>query len=472
MTAKSDNNYARNTSGSIDFSYVRFSQKLRLIFAGLAFLLVCIIYSGYIFNIERLYRLIPAGSATHELTALCVGLLSIAVFFESLTRKNQASFALAGIVAILSTLRIIEFSINGNFISDLTPFHEVADTAIRQGFSHSMGINTAIAILVFSLSILLRHTKPYSAFFIGSIAPFILVSSMVGYTYDAERLHGAMSINTTLVFLPLCLALLMLWVHYPFARGFFANSPIGQSARLQLLLAVLFPWLGGLSLIRMETNITIFTFALYSTALSWATMGLIISSTIQLERKDRVRRSNERKLFYLSTTDMLTGCFSRRIAAEFGQHAVMQALRNGNAISVMMIDIDDFKRINDTYGHQKGDEVIQSVAKIVKRNLRNTDIVARWGGEEFVVLLHDCKCEDARQVAEKIRSEIETMNLQADVDYLPKTTISIGYTTYEKGPNNFSNLLKCADDAMYFAKKSGKNRVIQYADKLEIPVIS
>lgn len=401
-----------------------------------------------------------------------MGLLAIAIFFDKLTHTSRTSQVLAGVALAIAILRAIELSLHGNFLSDLTPFHQVADQAVKQGLSHSMGANTAIALAAFGLSMLLRHIRPLVAFAIGSIAPFVLISSLVGYSYNAEKLHGAMSLNTTFAFLPLCLALLMLWAHHPFSRGIFAKNSIGYSARWQLLLAVFLPWLGGLLLMKIESSITTYTFALYSTALSWLSIWLILLSTIKLELKDRTRRCHERQLLELSTTDELTGCYNRRLAFEFGQLAVIQSMRSGHAISVLMIDIDDFKNINDTYGHPTGDEVIRGVADVIKRSLRAADIVSRWGGEEFVVLLHDSKSDGAYQVAEKIRSEVENMNLQADLHSPPRATVSIGCVTYQSGSDSFYGLVKCADDAMYFAKQNGKNRVIQYAETMKTPMIS
>lgn len=459
-------------TAGFDFGYLHLSQKLRQAFAAVALTLACTIYAGYLFDIEKLYRLIPAGSATHELTAICTGLLAIAVFFDKLTHTSRTTQVLAGLASAIATLRVIEFSLGGHFLSGLTPFHQVADQALKQGISHSMGVNTAIALAAFGLSMLLRHARPLMAFAIGSIAPFILISSLVGYSYNAEKLHGAMSLNTAFAFLPLCLALLMLWAHHPFSRGIFAKNSIGYSARRQLLLAVLLPWLGGLLLMKIESNITIYTFALYTTALSWLSIGLILLGTIKLELKDRTRRCNERKLLELSTTDELTGCYNRRMAVEFGQVAVLQSMRSGHAMSVLMVDIDDFKNINDTYGHPIGDEVIRSIARVVKRSLRGADIVSRWGGEEFIVLLHDSNSDGAYQAAEKIRVEVENMHLHTDMRSLPKVTVSIGCATHQPGGDSFFNLVKCADDAMYFAKQNGKNSVVQYTETMKIPMIA
>jgi diguanylate cyclase (GGDEF)-like protein len=457
---------------SYDVCCIRLTEKLRKFFAAITFLMVSIVYTGYIFHLEALYRFFPNGPATHELTALCVGMLAVTIFYEKLIYKRKISLILAGVTGVIALLRAVELSIQGNFISCLTPFHVVAEQATKHGISHSMGSNTVIAVLSLSLSLLFRRTKPVTAFLIGSVAPFILVASMVGYTYNAGRLHGAMSLNTMFILIPLCFSFFMLWAHHPFARGIFARNLIGYSSRIQILFATTLPWLGGLILIWFEPNINKLSFAFYSTSLTWITIGLILLNVVQLERKDRTRRCQERQLLELSTTDQLTGCYNRRVAIEFGQLAVMQTKRSERPISVLMMDIDNFKRINDTYGHLIGDEVLHNVAAIAKQNLRGTDIVTRWGGEEFVILLHDSGSDGAFQVAEKIRSEVENMHLNEDKHMLPKITLSIGYVTYQSGSNNFSNMVKCADEAMYFAKQNGKNRVIEFSDKVAASAIA
>ncbi|MBN2653858.1 MAG: GGDEF domain-containing protein [Nitrospirae bacterium] len=134
------------------------------------------------------------------------------------------------------------------------------------------------------------------------------------------------------------------------------------------------------------------------------------------------------------------------------------AARNGMTIGVLMMDIDNFKSINDTYGHQKGDEVIKSVAEIIKSSIRASDVAGRYGGEEFIVYLPEISSDTVYAVAEKIRSNIEERTL-GDL----KVTISIGsaegrlFGDIEK---DIEDLLKRADNALYKAKSMGKNRVV------------
>jgi diguanylate cyclase (GGDEF)-like protein len=127
-------------------------------------------------------------------------------------------------------------------------------------------------------------------------------------------------------------------------------------------------------------------------------------------------------------------------------------LKDSNG-SVILFDIDYFKKINDNYGHNKGDEVLKELAKIVKSTLRKTDYIGRWGGEEFVILLPEVEFEDALKVAEKIRNKIEKSNIGG-----LNVTVSLGVSSFKKG-DNLQLVIKKADDALYSAKENGRNQV-------------
>lgn len=124
-----------------------------------------------------------------------------------------------------------------------------------------------------------------------------------------------------------------------------------------------------------------------------------------------------------------------------------------NAVSVLMADIDFFKHINDTYGHDKGDDVLKSVASVIKSCTRSNDYIIRWGGEEFVVIMPNCPIEQAVNVAERIREKVAI----TDNDICP-VTISLGVASYDG--INYENAITAADKALYEAKESGRNRVV------------
>ncbi len=166
------------------------------------------------------------------------------------------------------------------------------------------------------------------------------------------------------------------------------------------------------------------------------------------------RKELEEKLKKLAITDSLTGLFNRRHAFDILKKEKSKADRGVNRFCILLIDIDNFKRINDTYGHDVGDEVLIRIAKIFRNKLRNYDVVARWGGEEFLIILPNIDSEGARISAERIRKSIEELDVNG-----VKTTISIGVTCYNPG-ESLNEIIKRADEALYEAKKLGKNKVV------------
>lgn len=130
-------------------------------------------------------------------------------------------------------------------------------------------------------------------------------------------------------------------------------------------------------------------------------------------------------------------------------------------ISFLFFDIDHFKKINDTYGHNVGDEVLKQVADTLKKNLRLGDIVARWGGEEFVAILLGAHENEAKKKADEIRQKVEVMTFENPKDL--KITISIGVAEFEQG-RSFEDLVKHADEALYASKQNGRNRVTTYSE--------
>ncbi len=125
----------------------------------------------------------------------------------------------------------------------------------------------------------------------------------------------------------------------------------------------------------------------------------------------------------------------------------------GEIFSVIIFDIDNFKLLNDTYGHLVGDSVLKSIAKEIKRVIRRSDILGRYGGEEFLIILP--KTKDPYSVAEKIRKVIESMDLEKGI----RVTISVGGTVYKKG-DTVDSIISRADEALYLAKQSGKNQTV------------
>lgn len=166
-----------------------------------------------------------------------------------------------------------------------------------------------------------------------------------------------------------------------------------------------------------------------------------------------------RKLQFDSTKDFLTGLNNVRNFDNLFNYAIKNAKEKKEHLSLLMIDIDFFKKINDTYGHSKGDIVLYELGKILSENCRSFDIVSRNGGEEFTVLLIDCPKAQAIQIAERIRFSVETHTFILSIETLIKITVSIGVASYPEITNEVENLLERADISLYAAKYAGRNKV-------------
>lgn len=174
----------------------------------------------------------------------------------------------------------------------------------------------------------------------------------------------------------------------------------------------------------------------------------------QLKFEVSQRKAAEEKLRTLANTDELTGLFNRRYISELLIEEIRRAARYNNALSLLIIDIDNFKTINDTHGHDAGDQVLQAFSKLLLEVNRDTDKVGRWGGEEFVVILPHASSDKALTLAERVRIKVVEDGFQP----VDSFTVSIGIATYEEG-DTAESLIKRADKALYSAKNQGKNRV-------------
>jgi diguanylate cyclase (GGDEF)-like protein len=191
---------------------------------------------------------------------------------------------------------------------------------------------------------------------------------------------------------------------------------------------------------------------LYLNLLISLLVSLVVLSLVNLSM-----RRYQRRISALATTDVLTALPNRRGFDLLASQALHEAKRNNSPLNALLIDIDHFKNLNDTYGHLAGDEVLRGFARSLSNSVRQSDIICRWGGEEFIILFKDTDSSKAQQLAEKIRA-------QAELNHYPfagvnlRATISLGLTELQPD-DSLDNLIGRADRALYRAKESGRNRL-------------
>jgi two-component system cell cycle response regulator len=174
--------------------------------------------------------------------------------------------------------------------------------------------------------------------------------------------------------------------------------------------------------------------------------------------QDELKQANE-LLLAISNTDHLTGLHNRRYLEDSLGKEFHRAQRNGCNLALLIMDIDHFKAINDTYGHQQGDSVLYKVASVFHKELRDYDIAARFGGEEFVAVIPEASLSEAVKVAERIRKSIEKITLDGEIAQA-KITVSLGVSAFPaERVDSPAALISEADKALYRAKSNGRNRV-------------
>jgi diguanylate cyclase (GGDEF)-like protein len=178
----------------------------------------------------------------------------------------------------------------------------------------------------------------------------------------------------------------------------------------------------------------------------------------RLQQELKKSKELENELMKQATTDPLTGLLNRRAFFDACTREIEEVHRHGNALSILILDIDKFKDVNDTYGHDVGDIVIKHIAEKMVENTRTIDYVGRIGGEEFTVLMPSTDIENAFEIADRLRSKISRDAIEIN-KFTIKVSVSIGVSEMKNKKTDIREIMKNADNALYKAKRNGRNRV-------------
>ncbi len=181
-------------------------------------------------------------------------------------------------------------------------------------------------------------------------------------------------------------------------------------------------------------------------------------TTLKFSLQDSIEESYQKRLYESATRDTLTRAYNKKFFSERIIEEFSYSLRHNTFLSFVIMDIDHFKSINDTYGHQAGDFVLKTLSEIIHKMIRNEDIFCRYGGEEFVVILRGIQEQGAFLFCERVRKRIESSPFVYHETNIA-VTLSLGYSTlYNKNFNSFDELIRKADESLYQAKRSGRNQ--------------
>jgi diguanylate cyclase (GGDEF)-like protein len=184
-----------------------------------------------------------------------------------------------------------------------------------------------------------------------------------------------------------------------------------------------------------------------------------VASGMRILRLEEQLMQAHQQMKILAMRDGLTGLLNRRAIEEYAEAEFNLTIRKDRVLSVIMLDIDYFKSVNDRFGHKFGDHALQQVTKILKADLRNYDRVGRWGGEEFILILPDTQLKDAATVAERVRARTAEMKISLENEETFSVHISLGVASTAGQFSSLTKLIDAADQALYQAKQTGRNRV-------------
>ncbi|SDE17564.1 GGDEF domain-containing protein [Limimaricola pyoseonensis] len=435
---------------------VRRVQRVRPWLAAAAGVLCLASAAGHVLDIRWLYLPVADGGGTHLLTALIGLLLALSrLSVRNGGRDGRLPRLLASAALTLVALRATELTLAPGPV----PLGAWIDAWIGAG-----PLRPEIG------------TGPYAATALGAIAAAILIwprasagmaallaaiglcgTVLVAYSYALSSGVGGMSPVTMLICLLLACATADRHLDPLALRVLISDGAVSTLLRRQLLLALSGLWLGGLMLLQVRPGHWEDAAPLFVTAMLVLAAAGLISTMAILAQAENARQRHLAALERASVTDALTGLANRRASDLFARRSVAAAVRQGTGLAVVLLDIDQFKAINDRFGHAQGDRVLREVGRLLPGWLRRSDLAVRWGGEEFLLILTTTRLVGAMALAERVRHCFET-RLRLPDGSAP-VTVSLGCAELLPGEETLEAALSRADAALYRAKQAGRNRV-------------
>lgn len=446
---------------SFVFSKIKAVSFILAIIIALSGLVVLL---GWAFHLEVLQSMWPGSTSMKANSAICfilVGLAIVLLHVRAVYRLQdiwltRIARGLVSFVLLIAIITLVEYVFKINLGLDQLFFVEKANTPLGI-FPGRMALNSAISFVFVAIAIFFvdatetldEHISQILAFFAGFLSLVSIFGYLAGEKIFAGGVHGynLMSVNTAVLFILTSLSVFLMQPNKSLTAAIIGNNPGGTLLRYTLLsffvIICLLTWFiilcekagwfsPGFAIV-LFSSAEVFVFIL----ILW-----IISQKLNVIEFDALTKlRNRRSLFNILTQE------------------INRALRYQRPLTALFIDIDDFKRYNDKYGHIAGDKVLIKLAELIAIELRQTDYSFRYGGEEFLILLPETSKEDAFSVAERLRNKFCAIDFSpAPHNQQVQQTVSIGLTAYlaKESPKQF---VETADKAMYQAKNQGKNRV-------------
>ena len=413
---------------------------------------------GFAFDLEFIWRPFAGAPATAPWTALSLVLLAVSLITSGLGRYRHLSPALAALIGGMAMARIVEVVTGIELMALPDPWGRILAREAAEGTPVVMGWNTAAMFASASAGLFARYFGLYRwALAFAVIAVGAPMVSLVGYIYGVHSLYGRMAMPTMFGGLALCLGLLCRDSNRGWLKTLLGPWKASRAARLQIVLINMGIFMIGL--IAQRSGLALIDEAT-TAVLSLLIVTLVIATTsIGYHRTELAELRARWQLAHEAAHDGLTGILNRRGFVRQVKAALADYRQDAPPLALLMLDIDRFKRVNDTFGHAAGDIVIASVAKAIRARLRSNDLVGRVGGEEFAALITASGPGGVLRAAEDVRRDVAALQFDRDIPGLDGVTISIGVAWVERPGDILDDLMIRADRALYRAKAAGRDRV-------------
>jgi diguanylate cyclase (GGDEF)-like protein len=417
------------------------------------------VLAGWVWDVSALKSILPGAATMKVNTSLGVLLLGVALCLSQYgVGAVRVGKLVALMIAALGAATLMEYILHWDAGIDQLLFKDPQSSG--DAFPGRPSHATAFNLMILGIGLLCVDSRAYRclATAMAIIAALVSWIALNGYVFGAQALYGiglysSIALHTAAIFFFYCLGLLATQPQCSPTKLVLSVGTVSALTRWLLPFALLAPPVLGWLFRHVQTLGVYhdeFSWALYSVATSVGSVGLIMVLAHRVIAIDAERA----KATELSRHDSLTGLANRRAFDDFILESFRLARRHARPLALLMLDVDHFKHYNDTFGHPAGDEALRITARLLSIHARETDLVARIGGEEFAIVLPETDIAGALLLAERIREEVEQ-----SASYRRRMTVSIGAVGLTGDVEDTAQFIKDCDTALYRAKEHGRNRV-------------
>jgi len=431
----------------------------------LAACLAVVSLAGWIFRIPALTSVMPSFVSMKPNTAVGFLLLAGALYSAEQKRWPRCQRWLALAAAVIGSLTLLEYLAGRSLGLDEALFRDPG----RSLYPGRMAPITAVNFILLANALLVPPLKR-SDYVRELVALLVALSStfaIVGYIYGVPALYGAlttsssaMALHTGVSFLVMAIGFLFIEREEGFVRVFRGPSIASMAARYMVPPAVLVPVVLGGLFIRSRWDLghphLVMALSVVSDIVLLVVLIWLFAGMIQRVETERALIQQQ------AETDKLTGIYNRRHFETSLELEIQRARRYGAPLALLMIDVDNFKELNDSHGHLMGDRILYRLARECESCLRTSDVFCRYGGDEFAVIAPETSAQAAMTMARRMRQNIDALRTGQSLGILG---ISIGIAAWEDSFKKNDDFIDAADSALYQAKSAGRNREFLYTPK-------